>query len=210
MKSTIHPFKKLMIGLLALGLTGGAFGQSAPGDVDWVRPFVDWSDYDKFLIKPLDISDVKVLKPVWEQDDPEEWEFEPGTGEFIQDMYMKEMTAAISGEHGFPVVDEDGPGVLQLEVEFLSITPYTKPGTRSADKDYTIKTLGSGDVVVSAEVRDAHTGELLWLVEGERQIGTEYKELSPENHEANLKATFNLWGTRLRELLTIAHNRASK
>jgi hypothetical protein len=81
----------------------------------------------------------------------------------------------------------------------LSITPYVKPGTAASDdSDYVISTLGSGDMVVSGELRDSVTGSLLVLVEGERQIGTEHKELSRKNHIENLESTFRLWGKTLR------------
>ena len=171
----------------------------APSGPNWVKPETDFSQYTKFRVMPLDISDVKVLKPVWEQDNPEEWEFTPGAGEAIQALYMDIISEELSKDGGYPVVANEGEDVLQLEVEFLSITPYVKPGTAAdADKGFVISTLGSGDVVVSAELRDSVTGSLLMLVEGERKIGKEYKELSRENHIENLEATFRTWGRRLR------------
>jgi hypothetical protein len=62
-------------------------------------------------------------------------------------------------------------------------------------------------VVVSAELRDSRTGTLLFLVEGERKIGTTYRELSPESHIANVEETFAAWGQRLRRYLDAAHGR---
>jgi hypothetical protein len=46
------------------------------------------------------------------------------------------------------------------------------------------------------------------LIEGERQIGTEYRELSAENHIANLEKTFKEWGTRVRKFMNVAHSRS--
>ena len=148
---------------------------------------------------PLDISDVKVLKPVWEAESDEEWVFTPGAGEQIQKLYMDIISAELTKNGGYELSDTDDEDVLQLEVEFLSITPYIKPGTNfDADPGFEISTLGSGDVVVSAELRDARTGSLLVLVEGERKIGTEYKELTRANHLENLEQTFRTWGQRVR------------
>ncbi|MEE4271640.1 MAG: DUF3313 family protein, partial [Thermoanaerobaculales bacterium] len=185
-------------GLVLLLLVGVAIAQivdTEPG-LTWQRPDADFSKYSKIHIKPLDLSDVKVLKPAWEQDDLTEWTFAPRATETIKDMYMEIMSNELSKNGGFALVAEDGEGVLQLELEFLSITPYVKPGASDAD-GHVIQTLGSGDVVVSAELRDSRTGTLLFLVEGERKIGTTYREIGPESHVANVEETFAAWGQRL-------------
>ena len=106
---------------------------------------------------------------------------------------------------GYKLVTASGADVMRVEVEVLSITPYTKPGTQSSDSDHVISTLGSGDIVISAEFRDSKTRELLILVEGERTIGEEYRELSAENHIKNLKGMFTQWGKKVREALDKAH-----
>ena len=196
--------KSLAASLLGLGLAGTALADGhLMEEVFWERGGADFSNYSKVLVKPLDLRDVKVLKPVWEQDSPDEWTFEGGVGEEIQDLFMTNITSQLGGEGGFEIVTEEGPDTIQLEVEFLSITPYTKPGSETGDRGYEITTLGSGDVHLSAELRDSTTGAILMLVEGERQIGTEYKELTPENHVANLEATFKEWGQRVREYVQV-------
>ena len=198
MNTVFFDCKKMIPGLLALLFSCVAFGQGASQGTSWTRSDTDFSKYSKFLVKPLDITDVKVLKPAWEQENPEKWEFTPDAGETIQALYMQAITQALSKDDGYPVVSEEGDDVLQLEVEFLSVTPYMKPGATAESEGFVIETLGSGDVVVSAELRDSVTGSVLVLVEGERKIGGEYKELSRENHVANLTETFSTWGNRLR------------
>lgn len=193
--------KKMIPGLIALLLSCVVYGQGGSQGTSWTRSDADFSKYSKVLVKPLDIADVKILKPAWEQENPEKWEFTPDASETIQTLYMEAITEALSKDDGYPVVSEEGDDVLQLEVEFLSITPYVKPGKTAESEGYVIETLGSGDVVVSAELRDSVTGSVLALVEGERKIGGEYKELSRENHLANLTETFSTWGNRLRARL---------
>ena len=173
MNIVFFDYKKMIPGLLALSISCAAFGQGASQGTSWTRSDADFSKYSKFLVKPLDIADVKVLKPAWEQENPEKWEFTPDAGEAIQALYMEAITEALSKDGGYPVVSEEGDDVLQLEVEFLSITPYMKPGTTAETEGYVIETLGSGDVVASAELRDSVTGSVLVLVEGERKIGGE-------------------------------------
>ena len=202
MKRTFQMLPVLAAGFLAAGPISAVFADHHVTELRWERDGVDFSTYEQVLVKPLNIDDVKVFKPAWEQDDPSEWSFEGGTGEAIQDLFMSVMQEELGGDGGFPLAEKAGENVLQLEVEILSITPYIQPGSRSnADDGYEIFTLGSGDVHVSAELRDGGTGGVLTLIEGERQIGTEYKELSPENHRANLEQTFRTWGQKIREYI---------
>lgn len=202
MKSKFLGRTLISTGLLSLALASAAQADGHLTEVVLEREGADFNQYHSILVRPLDLSDVKVNKPAWEMDDPEEWNFESGTGAEIQDLYMTNIATGLSGENGLMLTDVDGPGVIQLEVEFLSITPYTRPGSRSGDvSGYEISTLGSGDVHISAELRDAETGALLLLIEGERAIGTEYKELTPENHIENLRETFTTWGVKVREYI---------
>jgi hypothetical protein len=192
----------LVSGMLTVLFSAAVMAQAE--SVTFQKENVDFSKYSKVHLMPLDLSDVKVVKPVWEQDDPEEWSFDGGSGEEIQNMFHEIISNELSKYEGFEVVESGGKGVLQVEVEFLSITPYAKPGSRvDDDKGYEISTLGSGDVFVSAEIRDSRTGELFVLVEGERTFGAEYKELTRENHVQNLKETFKKWGYRIRLWLDV-------
>lgn len=202
MKRPAFTLKTLLSGLGALALSTGALADGHVKELLWEREGADFSGYQKVYLRPLNLDDVKVLKPAWEQDNDDVWSFEGGAGQAVQDMFAAAMADELGGDNGFMLVSEGGPGVVQVEVEFLSLTPYVKPGTRT-DSDYEIMTLGSGDVHLSAEIRDGETGEVLTLIEGERQIGTEYKKLSPENHAENLESTFRTWGQRLREYLLV-------
>lgn len=210
MKTRITTCKSFVPALaLAMALISGpAAAQQSAAGASYTRPGTDFSTYHSFLIRPLDLSDVKLLKPVWEQDDPEEWAFSGENREAVQQMFMEIMNEELSANDGFPVVDASGTGVLQLEVEILSVTPYVKPGTQSGDGEPEMLMLGSGDVVVSAELRDSVTGQLLILVEGERTIGGgEYRPVSPESHMENIRALFTTWGQRLRARMNAAHAR---
>lgn len=207
MNSPIRRTTTTIFALLAVILAGGASAQATAAESFYQRPDTDFSRYDKLIIRPLDLSDVKVLKPAWEQDDPENWSLPKGRTEEIEAMFNEIMADEISKDGGYEIVTQEGEGTLQVEVEFLSITPYIKPGTTGNERDNVITTLGSGAVVLSAELRDSADGSLLYLVEGERSIGTEYKELSRGNHIANLKETFSIWGQRVRARMDEVHGR---
>ena len=206
MKRVVSTGPKLIVGLMLLLVSGAVFA-AKPLPASYVKPGVDLSTYDRVLIKPLNMDNIQVLKPVWEQDNDEVWSFEAGDVEAIQEWFLDAMVEEVEKKGGYPLVSEPDDDVMRIEVELLSITPYVKPGTPANDGKFKTQTLGSGDVVVSAEFRDSTTRELLILIEGERAIGTEYKKLSPENHTANIKGLFAKWGKVIREGLDKAHNK---
>lgn len=204
MKSVFSTGPKLFTGLLLLLVSGSLLAQAA-GPASYVKPGIDLSVYKRVLVKPLNIDNIEVLKPSWEQDNDEVWSFEPEDGQAIQEWFLDAMQNELETEGGYALVSEPDADVMRIEVELLSITPYLKPGTQGSDGEFEISTLGSGDVVVSAEFRDSTTRELLILIEGERTIGDKYREVSRENHTKNVKGLFAKWGKVIREALDKAH-----
>ena len=204
MKRVFFTGSILITGLMLL-VSGTLMAKTLPAS--YVKPGVDLSTYTKVMVRPLNIENIEVLKPVWEQDTDEEWSFQPEDVAAIQEWFMDAMQNELEKKGGYPLVSEPAADVMRIEVELLSITPYVKPGTPYNDGEYKIQTLGSGDVVVSAEFRDSTTRELLILIEGERTIGDKYKKLSPENHTKNVKGLFAKWGKVVREGLDKAHDK---
>ena len=204
MKRVFSTGPKLITGLMLLLVTGALMAQNTI-PATYVKEGVNLSVYNKVMVKPLSLDNVEVLKPTWEEDNDDIWAFNPENRSAIQKWFFDAMQQEIGGNGGYPLVNVSGDDVLRVEVEVLSITPYVKPGTQSSDSDHEISTLGSGDIVISAEFRDSKTRELLVLMEGERTIGEKYRELSAENHVKNLKGMFTQWGKKVREALDKAH-----
>jgi hypothetical protein len=206
MKSVFSNGSKLITGLMLMFVSGTLLAENA-APASYVKPGIDLSSYSRVMVKPLNMDNIEVLKPVWEQDNDEAWSFNPEDRSVIQEWFLDAMQKELETKGGYALVADPAADVMRIEVELLSITPFVKPGTPSSDGDFKISTLGSGDVVVSAEFRDSTTRELLILIEGERPIGEKYKELSRENHEANVKGLFAKWGKTIRGALDKAHNK---
>jgi hypothetical protein len=204
MKSVFSIGPKLITGLMLLLITGALMAENTI-PASYVKPGIDLSIYTKVMVMPLNMDNIEVLKPVWEQDNDDDWSFNPEDRAAIQQWFVDAMQHQIEDNSGYPLVSEPAADVMRIEVELLSITPYVKPGTPASDGRHVISTLGSGDVVVSAEFRDSTTRELLILIEGERTIGEEYKELSRENHIKNVQGLFTKWGKKIRQTLDAAH-----
>ena len=204
MKRVFSTGSKLVTGLMLL-LVSGAVMAKTTIPATYVKEGVNLSVYNKVMVKPLSLDNVEVLKPTWEEGNDDIWAFNPEDRSAIQKWFFDAMQQEIEINGGYKLVTASGADVMRVEVEVLSITPYVKPGTQSSDSDHVISTLGSGDIVISAEFRDSKTRELLILVEGERTIGEKYRELSAENHIKNLKGMFTEWGKKVREALDEAH-----
>lgn len=204
MKRVFSTGSKLVTGLMLLLVSGSVMAKTTI-PATYVKDGIDLSAYNKVMVKPLSLDNIEVLKPSWEEGNDEIWAFNPENRSDIQKWFLDAMQQEIEINGGYKLVTASGNDVLRVEVEVLSITPYVKPGTRSSDSDHVISTLGSGDIVISAEFRDSKTRELLILIEGERTIGDKYRELSAENHTKNLKGMFTQWGKKVREALDKAH-----
>jgi len=200
MMNVVSAGRKLIPGLLVLLFSGSLLAETN-SPASYTKPDIDLTRYNKVLMKPLNLSDIEVIKPPWEADSPDDWSFEKGTGEEVQKLFMDAMKEELEVNGGYPLVSESGDDVIRVEVEVLSITPYVKPGTQTGDTGYEIETLGSGELVVSAEIRDSSTRELLIVVEGQRTIGDKYRKLNKENHLKNLNNLFSTWGVKIREAL---------
>ncbi len=167
MKRVFSTGPKLIAGLMLLLVTGVVMAQNTI-PATYVKEGVNLSVYNKVMVRPLSLDNVEVLKPAWEEGNDDIWAFNPENRSAIQKWFIDAMQQEIGGNGGYPLVNAPGDDVLRVEVEVLSITPYVKPGTQSSDSDHVISTLGSGDIVISAEFRDSKTRELLILIEGRK------------------------------------------
>jgi len=207
MKSGIFTRGKLVFGLAVMLFSSVALAGTDPLDPTWVRPDTDFSKYTKFLVKPLNLSDVKILRPPWAQDDPIEWELETMALDAIQDMFQDAMKKVLEADGGYPLVDQPGEDVLEVDMELLSIMPYVRPGSGGEDDGHEIVTLGSGEVTGTAELRDSTSRALLILLEGERAAGEEYKQFTEENNIANVRGMFTAFAKRLRVAMDKVHGK---
>ena len=206
MKSVFLNRAKLLIATLAL-----TFSTTSFADIEieptWVKDGVNWSQYLKFKVKPLNISDVKVIKPPYAEDDPADWTLELEDLESMQAMFRDIMSDVLEGNDGYPLVYTDGRDVLEVEVEILSIMPWLRPGAGSEIDGHQVKTLGSGEITARVELRDSRTRELLLLIEGDKAIGEKYKEFTTENNISNVNYMFTRFATRLRNSMDSVHGK---
>ena len=201
MKSLFSSRGKLLTALLVLLFSSSALAETAMAPT-WVKEGVDWSQYQSFLVEPLDIDDVQLVPPPWAEN-PGAWELNVENLEAVQAIYRDAMNKQL----GDKLVYVAGPGVLQVEVEILSVTPWLRPGSGSVKDGMVVTTMGTGELTASIEIRDAQTRELLLLMAGERAVGSEYKEFTRANNAANIEAMFTRFANRLGDALEAAHGK---
>jgi len=206
MKSEFLNRGKLLIGLFVM-----LFSTASLADIQleptWVKEGVDWGQYSKFLVKPLNIDDVKVVKPPYAEDDLSEWTLDIQDLEGMQALFRDIMKDVLSGNDGYPLVYSDGKDVLEVEVEILNIMPWLKPGSGSEIEGHQVKTLGSGEITARVELRDSRTRELLFLIEGDKAIGEKYKSFTTKNNISNVQYMFTRFATRLRNSMDKVHGK---
>jgi hypothetical protein len=197
----------LAVGFALLLSSSMVFAQSKPLEPIWSRPDVDFKQYTRFLIKPLNVSDVKVQRPPWAENDPIDWNLEMMNKSALQAMFHSAMKDVLEADDGYPIVYETGDDVLEVNVELLSIMPYVRPGSGGKDGEHEVISLGSGEVMASASLRDSQSRALLILLEGERVVGDDYKQATRENSIINLQGMFLTFAKRLRFAMDKSHGK---
>lgn len=206
MKSLFSIRRGLIAGLITMLFSTAALADKVI-EPTWVKEGVNWEQYSKFLVRPLAIDNVKVVRPPWAEDDPKEWTLEIDDLESIQAIFRDAMKDVLTANSGYPVVYAEGKDVLEVEVEILAIMPWVRPGSDTTKDGMQIETLGSGEITASVELRDSRTRELLLLIEGDKAVGEEYQEYSVANNVANVEKMFTSFATRLRNSMDRVHSK---
>lgn len=192
---------KLMVGLILALFSASVLAQTDMKPT-WVKEGVDWSQYSKFIVKPLDVEEVRLIPPPWAEN-PEKWELDMDKINAVQAIYRD----VVKAELGYPIVYTPAPDVLELDVEILSITPWVRPDSDLMQSGMQVMTMGTGELTASVEIRDAQTRELLLMISSEKTVGDEYKEFTRANNAANIEKMFKGFAHRLRNAMDVVHGK---
>lgn len=193
----------LLAGLSALLLSATAFAQETAKPT-WAKDGVDWSQYKQYLVKPLVLDDVQLVPPPWAEN-PQTWTLEMRSPDTVQEIFRDAITAELAGKDTGMLAYAAGPGVLEVEAEILSVTPWMRPGSASKVDGMNVSTLGSGELAFTVSLRDSQTRELLAMWTGQRAVGDEYQEFTRANNLNNIEKMFVGFAKRLHGALEAVH-----
>jgi hypothetical protein len=181
-----------------------AFADNHEGGADverlksyYVKEGVNLGAYNKVLVDSLKVTDARVIVPPWYQGDdkwPKKWQLTSRDTEFLRQSYREAMLQAIQAEGGYEVVEEPAEDTLILDMEIITLMPYARKGEK-------VEVRGFGELRAQATLRDGMTSELLGIFEGVQHVGSEYQQNSRLNAENSLRALFEVWGARMRQVM---------
>ena len=123
----------LIAGLIAVLASGVVMAETSPAS--YVKPGVDLSVYKRVMVKPLNMDNIEVLKPVWEQDNEEEWSFNPENRAAVQEWFLDAMQQELETEGGYAMVSEPAADVLANagfeDTNILDVSTYIGYGSGS-------------------------------------------------------------------------------
>lgn len=192
--------------LSCFGMISGALAEdiakfAAPLNVQYERPpGVDFSQYDKLIVNDLDVSNTKIVPPPWTEGQTFKWKVSERNIGALQNEFHQSMRDQISGNGGYEIVTDPAEGVIELTVTIVSFMPY-------AERKEKVVTKGSGEMRISAELREAESGMLLAIYEGPQEVGKEYNENTDFARGENLRKLFDSWGARVRIAMDEDHGR---
>jgi len=200
--------KKLLMLLAVSGFVASGQGLAQSGDLVQVtdienlapyfeREDLDFGDYSSVLIAPLSVADARVLPPPWvtgKDASPKKWKLTASDVKWLRESYQSAMREQISGDGGYPIVEQPEEGTLIIRVELVSLMPFARKGER-------VETQGFGVIVAQVQLRDGMSGDLLAIYEGPQRVGTEFQANTRLNAENRLIEIFTIWGKRLRNYM---------
>ncbi|WP_045858421.1 DUF3313 family protein [Teredinibacter purpureus] len=189
--------------ILATILVFAAITANAQQDttITYVRPGVEFSQFTQFIITPLDVSDMKLVPPPWVKSPKKgQWALSDESTRFIRGLYISSITKGIHSGGKFNAVTVPTAQTIQLDIKISRLTPWTP-------KNDNTETLGSGEIKFEAALRDALTGDLIAIIEGQQQVGSNYQENTRLTKEHNLQKHFEGWGKKLSDALSRQHQK---
>jgi hypothetical protein len=158
----------------------------------YAKAGVNLRPYQQFRLLPLEVSETRIVPPPWvENPNPHDWNLTRKNREVLASSYAAAVRTGIESEGKFKVVSEPTPGTLEIETKIVSLTPWASRAEADA------QTLGSGTMTFETHVRDAPTGELLFVFQGTQQVGQDYQENTAYNKVAGLTEHFTNWGRNI-------------
>jgi hypothetical protein len=167
----------------------------------YVSAEADLSDFSKVILRDLVIQGAQIIPPVWvegEDRDPHKWIMSKKNVGLLKEGFQAAIKEKLEENGGYPVVTDESDGVLEITVELISLIPYVQRWEK-------VITRGTGEIRIQVTLRNAMTGALLAIYEGNQKVGDQYQENTDLASLKDAQDLFVVWGQKIRKALDDAH-----
>ncbi len=167
-------------------------------DIAYVRPGVRFSDYDKVMIKSVEVQ----FRKDWAREHPE---VSPQDQERIKtglnDIFFDILKSELEEEGDIPIVDLPGPDVLSVSVRLIDL--YISAVDDQRTFNTTVYVASAGSVTLIGELYDSLTDEILARVADHRVARTtaEFEISNRVTNTLQARRAIRYWAGLLREQL---------
>ena len=202
--SSFKGFHKTLL-LSILCLWGAAVCAAESLTPQYMNPDADLSQYDRILLNRLNMDNARIIPPPWVEGADRysgKWAMDKNRVKTMQQIFSTQLKQQLEIDGAYVLTEDADEGVLEISIKVISLTPY-------ASHDENVISKGSGELNMQVTLRDAHSGSLLAIFDGEQKVGEHYHKRSDISAMEDVKALFTQWGERIRHVLDLAHGKAS-
>jgi hypothetical protein len=157
------------------------------------KPGVDWQQYTRVLLAPLDLSEVTIAAPAATP----KRDVKPLTAaqqQAIGESYSRAFSRELVEDELFVAVDTAQPGTLTIKAKLLAWAPTYLPSERlEASGRNRVYTETAGKLTLQVEIYDATSGELLARVTDERAATRMWRQNNSVQNRAQINQVMGAW-----------------
>lgn len=164
----------------------------------YIRSAVALQGYRQVVFSELDVSRLEIDKSRL-QPRQDYWRLEDSDTRRLREMYRDQLARFYDGNsRTLTRVKKPGGGVLQVDFALTRYTPNApKDDARGRSAGQTFYAESAGLLAMQVRISDSDTGELLAVVEDDRELGTEWEEDNRVNNARRLRQGLLVWIKRI-------------
>ncbi|SMF23917.1 Protein of unknown function [Alteromonadaceae bacterium Bs31] len=162
----------------------------------YVRSAEVFGSYKRIIYAPLSLSDLEIDDS--RLDHSESWTLKDGDVENAQLHYSEQLTRVYQQDRNFQLVSDASEGTLLVKmalVKYRPNSPRDSFGDRSSGTQFFSE--GAGRLYMKTLISDALSGELLAVMEDDRELGSTWQEDNRVNNVRRFKQGLNTWIVRI-------------
>lgn len=170
-------------------------------DSVYLKPGVNFSDYQQLQFAELDTTNITVREPSSPNDFDEPWILTDKDKVYLQEKYLESFNKELIKTDRFKAAGGSGKTLL-IKTTLQELAPSAvKDDSRSRPTIMNIYTEGAGTMTMRMEIYDAQTNTLVGLVADESDLGNRWEKNDRMNNKRQLSLGFARWADSLGDAL---------